>query len=200
MKGLNYLILVALIGCLVSCTQEVETTEALQEFITEHDLSKHKSIGAVTLQLRYKPNDLLVAQELRQQTPTTALLDSLRHKYGQYAYFLLSMSANDKEIEMWNTGTQGHFGERIQTLSFGMNQYVHLVTSQQDTIPITDYAYQRTFGMGRSTDILFAFDRTKIEESDWIQFQLKDFGLGIGNNRFKFETNDLKKVPALSFK
>lgn len=200
MKALDTLILTLFIAGLFSCTSEITSPEALQVYVLQNDLSKTKNIGSVQLKVSYKPNDLLVAQELRQHLSTTTLIDSLRQKYEDYTYFSLSMSADNKEIETWNTNSQVVFAERVQTLSFGMNNYVQLVTSQQDTIPVSDYAYQRTFGMGRSTDILFAFEREKLNSSNWCQFQLKDFGLGIGQHRFKFNIDDLHKVPALTFK
>jgi hypothetical protein len=74
-----------------------------------------------------------------------------------------------------------------------------LVTSQADTIPVGDYAFQRTYGMGSSNALLFAFPRAEKARPEWIQFDLNEFGLGTGSLRFRFRQQDLEAVPPLKF-
>lgn len=183
------------------CSSRVETVEDLQEFInaSRNGLKKEKQIGNVNISITNRPTDLLVDQELGNKTPTKEEVDKLRSKYGKYWYFVLSLSANGDEIENYNIGSQANFGSRIQELAFGMNQNVYMVTSNADTLQMADYHYQRTFGVGNSSDFLLAFDREETKKADELKIVLKDMGLGVGINRFKFELNDLKNAPTLEF-
>jgi hypothetical protein len=187
---------------LIACQQRVKTVEDLQAYISKekNGLVKTKAIGNIEIKVVYKPTGLLVNQELGNKAYTDHEVEQLRTKYGDFHYFTLSVSANGKEVEAYNVSGQGDFGSRVQQLSFGMGEQVALHTNRQDTIPVADYIYQRTFGVGNSSDMLFAFEKDKIENSEWTQFQLEDFGLGIGTNRFRFKTKDLKNVPSLNFK
>ncbi|HEY9006529.1 MAG TPA: hypothetical protein VIM75_10355, partial [Ohtaekwangia sp.] len=62
-----------------------------------------------------------------------------------------------------------------------------------------DFMLNRTYGMSNSTDLLFVFSKEKAKGKDWIQFNLNELGLGIGNQRFRFEMRDLENVPEVTF-
>jgi hypothetical protein len=79
-----------------------------------------------------------------------------------------------------------------------MNDFVTLTTAQ-DTIPVGDFMLNRTYGMSNSTDLLFVFSRDKAKDKDWVQFNLNEFGLGAGNQRFRFRTNDIADAPGVDF-
>jgi hypothetical protein len=185
--------------CLIyACnTKEVESVEALQDFVRETDngLKKQKKIGAIEMSVTYKPTDLLVAQEY--SSDENKSIDTLRSKYSRYDYFTLSISADNKEIENYNLNTT--FGERVQNLAFGMGENVYLISETQDTLGMVDYIYQRTYGMSNSSDFLFVFDAKEIDNTEAVTFQLNDIGLGIGLNRFKFETENLRNIPTIKF-
>ncbi|MEL6638194.1 MAG: hypothetical protein AAFW73_24465 [Bacteroidota bacterium] len=182
-----------------SCTTSVQSSEELQDYVRNerNGLQQGKTFGPVEVQVTYRPPDLLAAQEMRGQEGNDVLLDSLRRGYGKFAHFVLSLSAGGKEVETYNL--QSGFGDRVTTLAFGMKEYVYLLTSQRDTIPAADYFYQRTYGVGGASELLFAFDRSKIEATDWFQFVVDEFGLGVGNTRFRFEVGDLAKTPQIEY-
>jgi hypothetical protein len=96
-------------------------------------------------------------------------------------------------------GGSTNFSAMVETLSFRMGEYVALVTSSRDTIPVQDFVLDRTYGMSKSTDLLFVFDKAAAKDSDWIQFNLDEFGLGLGNHRFRFSKEKLDEVPQLTF-
>jgi hypothetical protein len=62
---------------------------------------------------------------------------------------------------------------------------------------VADYIYNRTFGMNGSTDILFVFDKTKAVGREYVQFNLEEFGLGIGKQIVRFELEDIEKCPRI---
>ena len=163
----------------------------------ENGLTKSSVSEGYQTKIVYKPTDLLVAQELKGvPVPGEDKVGELREKYGQYHYFVLSISKGDKEVL---TGGGPGFGELLQTLSFRMGALVNLTTASRDTIPVADYAFQRTFGMSSATSLLFVFPREELKEDEWIQFNLKEFGLGLGNQNFRFSANNFKNVPEINF-
>lgn len=200
MGELKLLIFLGVLVCLVSCVKDFKSAEELQTFIADEDngLTKSKRVGDVTIKVTHRPTDLLVDQELNGEV-SEEVVKKLRNKYSKYAYFTLSLSAQNKEVEAYQVSDQGSFGSRVQQLSFGMTDVVELHTNTKDTVAVADYVYQRTFGIGNSSDMLFAFERDELKKSQWIQFQLDDFGLGIGTNRFRFKTKHIQNPPQLKY-
>ncbi len=165
----------------------------------ENDLTKEAGIDGYQVQLTYRPTDLLVHQELDGGPYDTAEVSGLREKYGRYYYFILSLSRDSKEALHQLDGGMGQYSALVQTLSFRMREYVTLTTSARDTIPVADFMLNRTFGLSQSTDLLFVFAREKARNDEWVQFNLDEFGLGVGNQRFRFRREDLDNVPPLKF-
>jgi hypothetical protein len=180
----------------IACTK-VQTTEELQTYIKDPDngLHKEREIGRVKMSVTYRPTDLLVKQSLS-SSPTDGEIDSLRRDFGKMAYFVLSMSADDKEVETFALQNAG-FGERVQTLAFGMGEYVRIITDARDTIPVADYFYQRTYGVGKTSDLLMAFDAEKLKQVEELKFQISEFGLGVGDQNLQFQTDDILDAPLL---
>ncbi|MEM1323737.1 MAG: hypothetical protein AAGG75_25980 [Bacteroidota bacterium] len=186
---------------ITACSPQLNSTEDLRAYVAEpgNGLSKEKTFGELNVRLSYRPTDLLVGQELGSEAPTAFGIDSLRKQYDDYLYFLLSYSANGKEIESWRVQSQQQFGMRVQALAFGMAEQVKLSSNTRDSIPLVDFIYQRTFGGGSSSDVLFAFDRKAAADADWLSFRLQDIGLGIGTNHFRFETSAIDRIPRVPF-
>ncbi len=196
MKAIKCILVPALLLCCWSCTR-VHSTADLQQYVLDpgNGLSKSRTIGPVDVKVTYRPTDLLVRQSLS-EAAAPGEIDSLRKGFGQQEYFILSIAANGKEIETYAL-QQTAFGERVQTLAFGMGEYVRIITDRQDTIPVSDYFYQRTYGVGKTSDFLMAFEAEKLRRSEHFRFQIDEFGLGTGDQNFKFETRHLDQIPKL---
>lgn len=187
---------------LIACSpKEVDSVEELNRYLLdpEHHLSQKSEINGYSITVTYKPTDLLVHQEIGEETIERPGLDSLQAKYSNYHYFILSLSKNNKEALHQVEGGMDQYSELVQTLSFRMPSYVTLTTSAQDTIPVGDFIMNRTYGLSQSTDLLFVFSKAKSKDKEWLQFNLNEFGLGTGNQRFKFLTKDVERVPKLKF-
>ncbi|HEY9045016.1 MAG TPA: hypothetical protein VIN08_03940 [Ohtaekwangia sp.] len=184
----------------IGCSPDRLSSEELTAFVADESNGLSKSVTAANntvVRVTYRPTDLWVYQELGKGKHTPEQIDKARKKYSQNLYFILSLSANDKEALHQSTGDQ--YSDLVQTLSFRMNNYVTLTTSANDTIPVGDFMLNRTYGMSSSTDLLFVFNKEKAKDKEWIQFNLNEFGLGIGNQRFRFETDDLEDIPEVTF-
>lgn len=176
----------------------VKTPQELEKYVQKEDngLKKANTIGDVSLSMAYRPTSLLINQTLS-AAPTPQEVDSLKQIFEKNLYFALSLSGAGKEIETYKIANGAAFGERIQTLAFGMGQMLTIMNEKQDTLPLVDYFYQRTFGVGKSSDFLLVLDRDKVMQGKECNFLLREFGLGIGNQSFKFSTSDIDKTPEI---
>jgi hypothetical protein len=200
MKTLLILIF-ALAPCLFGCApSEVQTVEELNKFIQEPDnnLVQQVDINDYKFSVAYRPTDLLIYQEVGNDPTSRIVLDNLQKKYSSYYHFILSISKKGKEALNPAEG-MGQYRELVQVLSFRMNEFVTMTTSSQDTIPVGDFILNRTYGISQSTDVLFVFNKERGKGRDWVQFNLNEFGLRAGNQRFRFKVSDLESVPRLKF-
>lgn len=189
------LIALALFGCRPAylSPQEVKAY-SLDE---DNGLLKSVAVDQTKINVLYRPTDLLVHQEIGDEKTDSITVKKLRQKYGQYLYFILSLSAGEHEALHQTSGAQ--YSDLVQTLSFRMPEYVTMTTSANDTIPVADFMLNRTYGMNSATDILFVFSSERVKDKEWIQFNLNEFGLRVGNQRFRFDMKDLQNVPEVSF-
>lgn len=172
----------------------------LLEFVSDEKnrLCKTVSGGGIDAKVIYRPTDLLVAQELiKSKEPSPDQIEKARKKYGDYYYFILSLSKDDREVITPASLGSSRFGDLLQTVSFRMGQFVNLTTSSSDTIAVSDYVYNRTFGMGSSSDLMMVFSRERCIGQQWVQFNLREFGLGIGNQSLRFNVKDLNRAPKI---
>jgi hypothetical protein len=192
--------IIALMLCLMACRQsEMSSINEINQFVNDPDnnLIQHEESSGYKIAVSYRPTDLLVEQELGNET-NEQNLHALRAKYSAYYYFILSVSRQNAEALNPANGLD-QYSELVQTMSFRMGEFVSMTTSKGDTISVADFILNRTFGMSTSTDVLFVFNKQKSKDSDWVQFNLNEFGLGTGNQRFRFRVNDLERSPRLRF-
>lgn len=197
LKNTIFLLIVLAGGC--GLNGPVNETE-LKAYIADprNGLLQENQSGSLKLQAQYRPVDLLIAQALRtvqNDQDSKIRVRELRKQYGQYHYFALNFSNNDRDALHSAAGNDIYFDQLLQTLSFHMGEYVTLTTSESDTISVADFIFPRMFGSSRSTSLLFAFSREKIGEYDWLQLNMKEFGLGTGGSHFRFRKRDLQKMP-----
>jgi hypothetical protein len=189
---------VLLLSCCFSCRKEKVNSEELVEYITDESngLRRSATFQGTLVEVSYRPVDLLIAQDIAGEAFEKSKLADLQKKYSKKMYFTLSFSKNGADI-LQQTGPRHR--ELVETLSFGMERHATMTTSSNDTIPLGDYVLNRTYGLSTSTDLLFVFDVQEINENNWLQFNLNEFGLGIGNQRFRFEISDLNRAPKIDF-
>jgi len=192
-----FLFLVSIVGC--STPTSLAPSE-LDKYVLdfEHGLIQKTQINGYSIEVYNKPTDLWVLQEIKDIKFDNVVVDKLREKYGQYYYFILNLSRDNREALHAN-GADGQYSDLVQTLSFRMGAFVNLTTSKHDTISLGDFVLNRTYGMSDATSLLFVFDREKAKNSEWVQFNLNEFGLGVGNQRFRFDTKHLNQVPKIDF-
>lgn len=186
---------VLIISCFLSCNlrSDKNHAELLKEVNDEKNgFTQTKEINGVKLSLTYRPTELMVSQELEQIGDIKVSKDSLINKYKKNLYFILNYSKNDKEILSSISESRQKFNEVQNTLTFGMRDKVVLVNNKKDTIPFLDYNFPRTYGMARSTSLLFIFKKDEnFDDSNTVTFTVNDIGLGIGDVKFKYSLNTI---------
>ena len=118
--------------------------------------------------------------------------------YNDYVYFVLQLSVKDKDALYGTSSNQADFNEKLQTLSFRMQQYINMTTSEYDTIPLADAYYTRMFGMSQSSDVLLVFNREDIVDDEWLSINSKEFGFKTGRKSFRFLQDNIQKTPKLT--
>ena len=197
-SGILLFIASMLFGC---SSKKFDSKETLWTYLKEKDNGylQEKNINGYDFSLLYKPTDLLVEQELSENTTQEEIL-KLREKYQKQLYFTLSISKNGKEILSTTPKNRQEFGVMVNQLAFGMRDKVHLFTQKKDTITMLDYNYPRMYGMSTSTSMLFVYPRDeKYLEEEYLNFTVQDLGNYTGEVKFKIETEKIKNEPILNF-
>ncbi len=185
-----------------SCKQSLVTEDQLKKYVLDEDHGVRKVVhsGELKVDAVLRPTDLLVLQELRGNAKDTAALTRLQRKYAGQYYFILNISRDGREVVTPGQLSYDHFSDVLQNVSFRMGEFVNMTTAKQDTIPLMDFMFNRTFGMGSGSEVLLVFDKKKIRDADWLQINLSELGLGLGLQNFRFRRSDLVEVPHLDFK
>lgn len=196
----NYLFLI-LILFISSCTKKFDTQEEMNSYISEEDNGYHykKTVADVDFVLQYRPTDLLVKQELGNDTDP-AKVEKFRKHYSQYMYFNLSMSKNNQELLNGVAQDKTKFGQMVNELAFGMEEKMHVYTPTKDTLALADFIYPRMYGMSNSTSIMIVYPRDeKYMKQEYLNFVIEDLGLETGDIKFKLNTKALTNEPQLRF-
>lgn len=197
----NSLLPLLLVLIVSSCSKTFDTQEEMNDYIKDEDngYNYKKTVVGVDYVLQYRPTDLLVKQELGDKIDATQV-DKLRKKYSKYLYFNLSMSKNDRELLNGMASDKAKFGQMVNELAFGMEEKVHLYTTEKDTLAMADFIYPRMYGMSNATSIMIVYPRdAKFMKQDYLNFVIEDLGFDTGDINFKINTQALQKEPQLLF-
>ena len=181
-------------------SRHFDNEQELRTYLEEKDngLSVTKSVNGVQFKLSFTPTDLMVLNEL-EDPKNGEQVTKLREKYAQNLYFNLSISKQKRELLSDMSHGRNGFARLVNTLSFGLDESVHLFTSQRDTLPLIDFVYPRMYGMSQSTNVMFVFRDELINEEGDLNFVFQDIGLGTGDIRFKLPAAKILEEPTLLF-
>lgn len=157
---------------------------------------KKEKVRGMDIQVKYLPAELLIAQELGRKLSTTRSVDSLRQKYQQSVYFILSLAKDNKEI-LSQTGDFSTYSNLLQTIAFHLDKFIFIKTATGRTVPVSNYSFLPSYGMAASNQVLLSFSADELRNANWLEFNLKEFGLNSGSLKFIFKKADIETVPAL---
>lgn len=186
---------------LLACKSELNHEELI-EYVNEEDngLIKTKQLGKTIVELVYKPSDLLIQQDLsNKENSTQEEIEKIKSNYNNSLYFTLNLSVDGQELEVGGLQSKEKFAKRVELLSFGMRDRIQIKTSKNDSVSLLDYAYPRMYGVTGKSTMLLVFDRSQATDGEWFDVIVNGYDLGVGINKFRFNTKDIEEVPQLDF-
>ena len=85
----------------------------------------------------------------------------------------------------------------ISYLSSSIGSNIYLIT-EEDTLRAVDAVYARMFGTSSATSVMAVFDKEVKKLDGTLKLYLDDTELGLGQNEFEFDLNDINKVPTIN--
>jgi hypothetical protein len=183
---------------LASCAKKNATLQELKAYVAdkENGLAKAISKDDVTIEVTYRPTDLVWARELL-KAKDKKVQDEFRENYDSLIYFVISFSRNGSEIENRYTSDPSKFTKVINHLSYDIDRDLSIVLGK-DTTQAMDVVFSRTFGGANATSLMAIFSGTDLaNESRDITVLFNDTMFGLGSNQFEFKINDIKNTPSL---
>lgn len=180
----------------VSCSkkQSVDKVELLNYISApEHGLFQSQESSGVIYSLRYKPNDLIIEQELLIHPSYNT--DSLKKSYSGNLYFILSLSRDSADIFSRRTND---YVNLLNKVAFGLKEFICLKTDKQKTVHLHNFIYPRLYGSTSDTQILLCFNDDDLAERNGFSVWIKDFVNDSDESlRFNFSKNVLENVPSI---
>ena len=197
---LFFLVSILLISACVSKSFDSEKEYLTFLYDESNGYLYSKNVNDFKYSLLYRPVDLMVNTDLERSLVNHNVVDSLRNKYGEFLYFSLSMSKNNKELLSVVPKNKQEYGVLSKQLTFDMRDKVHLFTQKKDTIDLIDFVYSKLYGMSNSTDLLFVFPRDKkFLNGEYLNFTIEDFGLFTGEVKFKVPIKNIINEPKINY-
>lgn len=163
-----------------------------------------KKINGVDVSLAYRPAALIAYQTCRvsrADSINTGEKDScFRASYNdalKFHYFLLSISANEKEILRSPQAQRRGWQQISYYLSFTLEKEAMLITDRNDTVFPSLVHYPRLYGTSTSTDLMMVFPQPATPPDDYFSVVIPDFGFSTGTIRFKYKKKDIEDIPRL---
>jgi hypothetical protein len=197
---LPFYVSISALWLLLGCGNLKVDEKGLKDFIADpkNGLSQEKTVNGATVAVACRPTDLLVAQEVKGREDTNLNRDSLRAAYEGRAYFTLTLSKGNQEIENQFLYERALYNQALQYLTHGMAGQVRLITANGDTVPTLGYVYPRMYGSTGKSTIMLVYDKAKLTKASGFTLFLHDTLLGLGEVSFVFKREQLERVPSLA--
>ena len=181
-----------------SCTKDNVTVPELKAYLTDekNGLTKTISKEGVTVEVTYRPTDLVWANELV-KTKDKELQNEIQKTYDSLIYFVFNFSRNGSEIENRYVSDPAKFTNVINYLSYDIDQDLYIVVGK-DTTQALDVVFSRSFGGANATNLMAVFGGTDLTNTNKdLKVLFNDTMFGLGSNQFEFKINDIKNTPSL---
>jgi hypothetical protein len=182
-----------------SCNHQLKK-DKLYRYVESQDngTSVSKTVSGIDFRFTYTPGDLVAMRFFPEEVPfDKGLYEKKVKELSGLLYFTLSVSSGEKDLLFRYAGDPGKYGQLVSVLSFGLEKHTFIVTSAYDTLLTLGSTFSRTFGVTPYNSIQFIFPKPK-DDPSWVDIIIEDFGVDTGDLRFRFNLNDLKRVPKLA--
>jgi hypothetical protein len=161
----------------------------------ENGLYQSAQVGAILIEVIYRPKDLIIAQEVDVINDDTQWVAQER-RLDSVDYFVLRLSRSGDEIENMYAGREARYQQVISYLSGGIGSDLSLKRGNE-TIEIEGLAFAPTFGGSNASSVLMIFKSylSKVERDFSVEFNDSQFGTGL--NSFRFKAKAIGSCPKL---
>jgi len=182
-----------------SCKQGKLNKQKLISYISySKELNQSIEVNGIMTKAKVVPYQLMVLQEIEGRSRKDSIkIGDLEKKYSAQYYFSLSFSKGNKEVIRQLESFQ-RYSEMLQVFSFGMGKYINATDENSDTVALADYAFEQDYGMTSSNKVLLVFKKADFTKAEYINLNVEEFGLGVGNMKFVFRRRDIENIPALA--
>jgi hypothetical protein len=142
----------------------------------QNGLNREKEFGEIKYNLKSKPIEYIVCNELRQDAISKNQFDSLSAELSgmQYFDFKISIEKFTKEFLKYHSDVGMSYEERVSYCSFNMQKDIKMVVDA-DTIPCVLYHFERAFDVVPYGVFLLGFPKAPKD---------KDFTIVVTDNLF----------------
>lgn len=188
----------AFMQILVGCNKSQISKGELQSYIMDESNGLYKKIekGTSSIEVIYKPHDLILEQEIEDKVCSAHHVDSIKNKLNELDYFTLKLSTDGKDQTNRYAGDPVRFNRVLDYLSFQIGNDVRLV-HKTDTIPVHDFMYFQGYGINNASEILLVFKSGLKQKEGSFQFLYQDDFFQAGLNEFEFQTQSIKDIPQM---
>ena len=169
----------------------------------EHGLAKNKTTNGIAMRVIHLPVDYQAYNELKMHKGelVKSEIDSVKNTYASSFAFLMTIGPDEDEatdITKLGVANWEEFNQRIMEMSFNMGSMVKLKTGKSELVPEIAQL-ERTYGLRKSSDLLFVFNTADLKWSgnENFDFVFSDELFFTGITKFRFDINDISKIPLL---
>lgn len=204
-KAIIFLVL----SVLCACKPSVLDYKSYMAYLANKDngLTKENAAAGIKLKVKYLPLDYQVYNAIKSlDAGSKETESSIRKSYENSLTFLFTLGPDDDEsFSITRLGVKNYeeFAQRIETMSFGMKEFITLRVKDKEYKP--DLAQMESINsLEQSKSIIVVFNAVdstgaKIMNDD-LTFVYSDEIFNTGISRFDFKLADIKGLPALKIK
>lgn len=199
MKPIYFIAQVISLIVICGCSDTPVSKDDLLKYCQDNGNGLHKQSEAngILIDVSYRPQDLIVDQEIEGSSYSANQIDSIRNRLNDFDYFLLSISKDNNDLIRSYASDPAMLQSIFEHLSNGIGAYVKLVHNA-DTLSVYDYMYLNGHGLSESSKILFVFESGLRKKEGNVDMIYKDEFFRTGLNHFEFDIKSIKKIPELS--
>lgn len=174
---------------LFSCRQKIQSRGELLRYLKNKDnglLKEDRKMNVIT-SATYVPTQLLSGKGLNIQDTIEIPASRLRKMC-----FIIHFSSRGKEL--LNQLSMDFYSDILQTLSFRMMPLISLKLADNQVISPVDCFLQQTYGLSSANELMVIFNSDRIDLSNEYKLIISEFGLGIGELKYKFSRSDIDRL------
>ncbi len=202
-----FLVIALFFLCLACTTSTTDYTSYLKYLAdSKNGLTREHSANGIKLRVKYLPVDYLVFNAVKSIDSSISAndLEKIKRSYKNSLTFMLTIGpAEGENFSITKIGVENYqqFAERIETMSFHMNEYITLEIKGKTIDP--DLVQLETINTGEpSKNLIVVFkaidEKGKSILNDDLTFVFDDELFFTGISKFTFKASDVNGLPRLT--